>query len=57
MTPGPNDEPEVEPPNDALIVVPLIRLPSERTADDVKAQKKYIREKHPRPRQQDAVRG
>jgi hypothetical protein len=32
-------------PDDALIVVPLIRLPAERTGGDVEAQKEYIREK------------
>ncbi|GAW26287.1 putative L-tyrosine decarboxylase [Rosellinia necatrix] len=41
MTPRPKDEHKV--PADALIVVPLIRLPSERTGGDVEAQKDYIR--------------
>ncbi|KAM3426402.1 hypothetical protein MY4824_009988 [Beauveria thailandica] len=44
MTPRPRDELEHTVPADSLIVVPLIRLPSERTSDgDVEAQKNYIR--------------
>ncbi|KAM3426292.1 hypothetical protein NHJ13734_009542 [Beauveria thailandica] len=44
MTPRPKDELEHTVPADSLIVVPLIRLPSERTpGGDVEAQKNYIR--------------
>lgn len=44
MTPRPKDELEHKVPDDALIVAPLIRLPSERTTGgDVEAQKDYIR--------------
>ncbi|RMJ20189.1 hypothetical protein CDV36_000032 [Fusarium kuroshium] len=43
MTPRPKDKPEHKVPADALIVAPLIRLPSERTGGNVEAQKDYIR--------------
>ncbi|KAI1360161.1 pyridoxal-dependent decarboxylase domain protein [Xylaria arbuscula] len=45
MTPRPNDELEHKVPADALIVAPLIRLPSEITGGDVEAEKDYIRKK------------
>ncbi|ETS84850.1 hypothetical protein PFICI_02875 [Pestalotiopsis fici W106-1] len=46
MAPRYKDELEHKVPADALIIAPLIRLPSERTAGgDVEAQKDYIRKK------------
>lgn len=43
MTPWPMDDLEHVGPADALIVVPLIRLPSEIAGTSVKDQKNYIR--------------
>ncbi|KAI0437068.1 pyridoxal-dependent decarboxylase domain protein [Xylaria telfairii] len=43
MTPRPKDELEHKVPADALIVAPLIRLPSEIIGGDVEAEKDYIR--------------